>query len=158
MELIVDGLLWFSVLSTGIMAGVYFTFTTFAMRSFAELGDEAGMRAMQSINRVILRSPFLPLFFLSTLACAALVVLGLLGLARDDPWAMVAGAATYVLGMFAVTAAGNVPLNNQLDAADPVTEQGRAVWRDYLVRWTRLNHVRTVACCVAMVMLVWSMN
>ena len=56
MDLIILALVWFSAVSAGIMAGVYFTFSTFAMRSFAELGDEAGARAMQSINRVILRS------------------------------------------------------------------------------------------------------
>lgn len=35
----------------------------------------AGMLAMQSINRIILKSVFLPIFFGSSLAAAALVVL-----------------------------------------------------------------------------------
>ncbi len=84
MDLILSALVWFSLVSAGIMAGVYFTFSVFAMRSFAELGDEAGARAMQSINRVIVRSAFLPLFFFSTLDSGALVALGLLGHAGRD--------------------------------------------------------------------------
>ena len=43
-------------------------------------------------------------------------------------------------------------MNNRLDAADAASEEGKAVWRDYLTRWTRLNHVRTVACIVALVL------
>ncbi|MDG2005166.1 MAG: DUF1772 domain-containing protein [Novosphingobium sp.] len=150
MEQIIIVLLWFSALSAGIMAGVYFTFSAFGMRSFAELGDEAGARAMQSINRVIVRSAFLPLFFLSTVASGVLVILGLLGFADAKTNAAVAGGLTYMIGMFGVTALGNVPLNNRLDVADPATDEGRALWRDYLLRWPRLNHVRTIACLVAM--------
>ncbi len=140
------------------MAGVYFTFSVFAMRAFAALGDEAGARAMQSINRVIVQSAFLPLFVLSTLACLALVALGLIGHAGPEGTMLAAGGATYVLGMTGVTAGGNVPLNNRLDAVDPATPEGQAVWSDYLRRWTRLNHVRTVACLSALVMLILTLN
>lgn len=154
MDIVTTALIWFSAISAGIMAGVYFTFSVFAMRSFADLGDEAGARAMQVINRVIQQSAFLPLFFLSTLTCAALVVLGVLGMAGARPEMAIAGGGVYVLGMFVVTALGNVPLNNTLDGADPSSEEGKAVWGDYLTRWTRLNHVRTLACTVSMALLI----
>lgn len=60
---------------------------------------------------------------------------------------MLAGAALYLVGTFGVTAAGNVPLNDALAAregADAV-----AFWPDYAARWTRWNHVRTVAAIAA---------
>ena len=98
MTLPVTLLIWFAALSAGIMAGVYFTFSVFVMRSLAELGDEPGARAMQSINRVILKSAFLPLFFASTLACAVLVVIGLIGMAGPQGWAVIAGSAISVIG------------------------------------------------------------
>lgn len=154
MDLIVSVLLWFAAVSAGIMAGIYFTFSVFAMRAFAELGDEAGAQAMQSINRVILQSAFLPLFLLSTLASVVLIILGLLGHLGPERAMVMGGGAIYAIGMFGVTASGNVPLNNRLDLADAKTPDGQAVWRDYLRRWTRLNHVRTVACAVSMVMFV----
>lgn len=59
-----------------------------------------------------------------------------------------------VIGMFVVTLIGNVPLNNRLDAADPASAEGKAVWSDYLTRWTLLNHLRTVACIASMALLV----
>ena len=43
-------------------------------------------------------------------------------------------------------------MNNRLDAVDVATPEGQAVWREYLTGWTRLNHVRTVACIVALVL------
>lgn len=152
--MLVEGLLWFAAVSAGVMAGVYFTFSAFAMRSFAALGEEYGARAMQSLNRVILQSAFLPLFMLSSLVCAALVVLALLGQADAAQVEVLAGGALYVVGMFVVTAAGNVPLNNRLDTADVTSAEGRAVWADYQKRWIRLNHVRTAACTLSCVLLV----
>ena len=154
MDYLITGLLWFSIPSVGIMAGVYFTFSFFAMRSFAELGDEAGAGAMQSINDVIQRSLFLPLCFASTLTCAGLLGLGLLGYGGEKSALMALGGGVYVVGMFVVTVVGNVPLNNRLDAIDPQSEEGAQMWRVYLARWTPLNHVRTLACTVSMVPLI----
>ncbi|MEM9311427.1 MAG: anthrone oxygenase family protein [Pseudomonadota bacterium] len=153
MDLLVNSLLWFSIVSAGIMAGVYFTFSAFAMRAFAELGDEAGARAMQSINRVIVQSAFLPLFFASTLTCAALSVLGLMGFGGANSLLMAAGGGVYVVGMFVVTVAGNVPLNNRLDAVEAGSEEGAGMWRLYLSNWTPFNHIRTLACTASMVLL-----
>ena len=55
----------------------------------------------------------------------ALVVLALFD--REQPGAMlaVAGGVLYVVGMFAVTMAVNVPLNDALAAADPSTRRAR---------------------------------
>ncbi|MBX7539579.1 DUF1772 domain-containing protein [Qipengyuania sphaerica] len=155
MDTLVTVLIWFALISAGIMAGIYFTFSVFAMRSFAELGEAAGARAMQVLNRVIVRTAFLPLFFGSTIACAALVVLGLMGHAGP---LVIAGSAAYVLGMFVVTVAGNVPLNNRLDAVDAASEEGKAMWLEYLVRWTRFNHVRTLSSAAAMALLAAGME
>jgi uncharacterized membrane protein len=62
---------------------------------------------------------------------------------------MLAGGL-YLVGVFAVTAAGNVPLNNQLAAMDPAATQTLAFWKQtYMTRWVNLNSLRTVACLLA---------
>ena len=66
---------------------------------------------------------------------------------RDEPSAayIVAGGLFYFLGTFLVTIFFNVPRNNALaDVADTSTE-GAALWADYLIAWTKWNHVRTIA-------------
>ena len=108
------------------MAGVYFAFSTFVMTSLGRIAPQAGVAAMNAINVDIVRSPFMPLFLVTTLMALALVVLALFD--REQPGAMlaVAGGVLYVVGMFAVTMAVNVPLNDALAAADPSTAQGAA--------------------------------
>lgn len=55
------------------------------------------------------------------------------------------GSIVYLAGCFGVTAAANIPLNNALTRIDPDADSATNEWCKYLVRWTRWNHVRTVA-------------
>ena len=111
--------LWFAAIGAGLMAGVYFAFSAFIMTALARLPDASGVAAMQSINRVILRSLFMPLFFATTIASLALAVVAVLRWGEPGAVPMLAGGVTYVVGMFLCTAVCNVPLNNALDVVDP---------------------------------------
>ncbi|KVX09726.1 hypothetical protein WL02_24700 [Burkholderia ubonensis] len=142
-------LLWFSAIGCGLMAGVYFAFSTFVMTSLGRLAPAAGVAAMNAINVDIVRSPFMPVFLGTTLASLALAILALLD--RSEPGAIwiVAGGAIYVLGMFVVTMVFNVPLNDALSATDASSAEGGAFWARYLRDWTVWNHARTVASAAA---------
>lgn len=148
MESVIAILLWVGAPGCGLMAGVYFAFSAFVMTALARVGH-AGTLAMNSINTVILRSLFMPFFLGTTIASAALVVLGLREIDGTRGQLMVAGGAIYVLGMFLVTMFCNVPLNNALLAVETESRTGTAIWQDYLKRWTRWNHVRAVSCVLA---------
>lgn len=148
MELAVTLLLWFCALGCGLLAGVYFAFSAFIMTALRRAGH-AGTTAMNSINTVILRSPFMPLFLGTTLAAATLAVCGALELSSLRGQLMLAGGFLYVGGMFGVTLLFNVPLNDALAAVSAESRTGTALWNDYLLRWTRWNHVRTLSCLAA---------
>jgi uncharacterized membrane protein len=148
-----ETLLWFCALGCGLMGGVYFAFSAFIMTALDRAGH-AGVVAMNSINTVILRSLFMPLFFGSTLACAALAVLGLLNLGDPRALYLIAGGLLYLLGMFVVTMVCSVPLNNALLAVTAETRTGTAIWRNYLRRWTLWNHVRTLSSVAACVLFI----
>lgn len=138
-------LLILSTVGNGLMAGLFCSFSNFMMKALADLPPAEGARAMQSINRVILNPPFFAVFFGTAALSLVAVVLGVRNLGNPSAaWAL-AGGAAYVLGCFAVTAAGNVPLNDKLEAVDADSEEGQALWADYLVRWTWLNHLRSAA-------------
>ncbi|MPV69772.1 DUF1772 domain-containing protein [Burkholderia sp. BE17] len=151
---VTSALLWGSAVGCGLMAGVYFAFSTFVMTSLGRLAPPAGAAAMNAINVDIVRSPFMPLFLGTTLMALALVVIALFN--RDQPGAMaaLAGGALYLFGMFAVTMAVNVPLNDALAAADPAAAHGAALWMRYVHDWTMWNHVRTVASAAACVFFI----
>jgi uncharacterized membrane protein len=51
----------------------------------------------------------------------------------------------YVLGTFLVTMLFNGPRNDALAAVAATSPEGAAQWADYLIVWTRWNHVRTIA-------------
>ncbi|KPK15099.1 MAG: hypothetical protein AMJ62_10590 [Myxococcales bacterium SG8_38] len=142
-------LLWFSAIGCGLMAGLYFAFSTFIMGALGKIDSASGIRAMQAINQVIQRSLFIVLFFGTTLIAAALSVMALMSPEAPLRAALVAGGFVYLLGMFGCTVAFNVPLNNALDAHDASSPEGARFWQTYLARWTRWNHVRTVASTVS---------
>lgn len=148
-QILTSGLLWFSALGCGLLAGLYFAFSAFVMTALGRIDQAAGISAMTAINTDIVRSLFMPIFLGTTLSCAVLIVLG--GLRWQEPGAaaMIGGGIIYVAGMFIVTVVYNAPLNDQLAATDPASAAAAPLWARYLANWTFWNHVRTVASLAA---------
>ena len=154
MRHLVTGLLWFSAIGCGLLAGLYFAFSTFIMTALGRIDQAAGISAMNSINVVIVQSVFLPVFMASTLTSLLLAVLSLLR--WDEPGAllMIAGGLFYVVGMFIVTMVFNVPLNNALAAVAPASPEAGPIWARYLGEWTWWNHVRTITSTLAFALFI----
>ncbi len=134
------------------MAGVYFAFSAFIMRSFDQLGATQATNAMNAINEVILRSWFMALFFGSSLLFAILSAFALFNAELPGRWLLFTTGLIYVIGMFVCTAMFNVPLNNRL-AEMPDDESGVSDnWALYFRNWTRWNHLRGVCCLVSLVL------
>jgi uncharacterized membrane protein len=154
MQTLVTGLLWLSAIGCGLMAGLYFAFSTFVMSALGRIDQTAGIAAMNEINRVIVQSLFLPVFMGSTLTCLVLAVLAPLRWHEPGAALWLAGGGLYVVGMFVVTMLFNVPLNNALAAVQPASGEAGTLWARYLSNWTWWNHVRTVASTLAMVLFI----
>lgn len=151
MQLLTTTLLWFSAIGCGLIAGLYFAFSTFIMTALDRIGPAQGAAAMNSINSTILGSLFMPLFFGTTIAAAVLAVLALFRWGEPGMMIMLAGGLIYVVGMFICTVVYNVPLNNELARAGPSSAE---LWARYLRDWTFWNHVRTVASTSAMALFI----
>jgi uncharacterized membrane protein len=149
-----SALLWFSALGCGLLAGLFFAFSTFIMKALGRLPPAAGIAAMNAINAAILRSLFMPVFLGTTLSAALLAAIALFQWEQPGAAAMFCGGAIHVLGMFACTMFIEVPQNNALQRVDPGSEAALPVWQRYLTRWTAWNHVRTLACTVACALFV----
>jgi uncharacterized membrane protein len=148
-QLLTPSLLWFSAIGCGLLAGIYFAFSTFIMTALGRIGQAAGIAAMNAINVTIVQSLFLPVFLGTTAASAGLAVIALLRWSEPGAVAILAGGVLYVIGMFVVTMIFNVPLNNALAAADPASQEAASLWARYLTDWTWWNHVRTVSSTLA---------
>jgi len=153
----VDGLLFGLTLATavgcGLNGGVFFAFSSFVMPGLGRLRPSEGAAAMQSINITAVTPAFMTALFGTGLACLVLVGWGFADL--DEPYAgyLIAAGAIYLFGDIALTGAYHVPRNNALARVDPASEAGARVWSTYLVEWTRMNHVRTVAGLAASALL-----
>jgi uncharacterized membrane protein len=143
MTQVVTLLLWFCALGCGVIAGLYFAFSTFIMTALGRIEQAHGVSAMNAINVAIQQSLFMPIFLGTTLAALVLAVMAVFRWGQPGSTAMIAGGLVYVVGMFVVTMVFNVPLNNALAAVDPGGAQ--SVWARYLKDWTLWNHVRTLS-------------
>ena len=139
-----------AAIGTAIMAGIFFTFSVFAMTAFGRLPPEQGIAAMQSINETIQNPLFFAVFFGTALASLILIAGCFLSAAAPRPGWLLAGAGLYLATCMVVTIVWNVPMNNALAAVTPGTPESLAVWTDYLTRWTAWNHVRTAGCIASL--------
>ncbi len=145
MNVLADLLTPAAVLGCGLVAGIFFAFSSFVMSALGRLPAKEGIAAMQAINITVLNPWFFAAFFGTAAACLVLVVLALTGWNGAHAEYLIAGSALYLLGTILVTIAFNVPLNDRLAAVDPGRSDGAVLWTHYLVRWNSWNHVRTAA-------------
>lgn len=136
-------------LGAGVVAGVFFAFSSFVMKALAQLPAAQGVAAMQRINVVVLNPAFLALF-VGTAALAGLCGAGaLLAWGSLHAKLLLAAALLYLVGCFGVTAAFNVPRNERLARLDAETTEAAAYWPVYLREWLLWNHVRTLAAAAS---------
>jgi uncharacterized membrane protein len=140
-----------AALGSGMMAGMFFAFSTFIMQAFARRPAPVGIAAMQSINQTILKPIFFLVFFGSAVVSVVIAVWALLDWSGGGSGMRLAGGLLYVVGSIGVTMRCNVPLNNQLDKVAPDSAEGAAFWSHYLDAWMPWNHVRTICCTAACV-------
>lgn len=133
-----------ALLGTGLVAGVFFAFSCSVMAALAQLPAAQGIAAMQKMNVVIVRSPFLGIFLATAVACLVLSIASFLPTVRPKAGFVLAGCLLYLVGAFGITVAGNVPLNDALANVSANTSEAVKLWEHYLDRWVMLNHLRTV--------------
>lgn len=141
-----------AALGCGLVAGVFFAFSTFVMPALGRLPTAQGIAAMQSINIKAINPPFMLALFGTAAACAWLGVIALQSWQEPGAVYLLAGNFLYLMRTVGVTIGFNVPLNNALAAVAQDSGEGATLWRNYLARWTAWNHVRTVTALAAAAM------
>jgi len=155
----VFALVFAGALGSGVVAGVFYAFSTGIMAALRKLPPAQGIAAMQSINLAVINPLFLFAFVGTAALSVGVAIAAFVSWGENGTVAALVGSAAYLLGALVVTGAGNVPMNNALAAVDPASADGGAFWSRYLVRWTAWNHVRTVAslgACAAFIVALTS--
>jgi uncharacterized membrane protein len=148
-----------AALGSAIVGGAMYAFSSFVMSGLDRATPSGTIRpatdphiavaAMNGINVTAVRGPFMIPFVGTALLSAVLVVVGLVRWGRPESVWLIVGGVVYILGIFVLTMAYNVPRNDALALVDPASAEAAAKWATYLREWTAANHVRTVASLAA---------
>lgn len=133
-----DYLFWvklFSAVGCGLVAGIFFTFSTFVMRALAQLKPDKGIAAMQAIDITVINPWFMTAFLGTGVACLFLAIASLLNWHFPDAAYLLIGSLFYLFSTVGVTIAFNVPLNDALAIVKAESIEG-ALWATYLTDWT----------------------
>lgn len=138
----------FVAISAAFVGGVFLAFSDFIMRALVSVSPVSGIAAMQAINVTVLRSIFLATFLGLGPITLVLVYLVATDVSVDGGArvAVVTASVVYWITAIAVTIVGNVPMNERLARLEATAAEAQAYWQHYGVRWTRLNHGRTLGC------------
>jgi uncharacterized membrane protein len=138
-----------AALGCGLIAGVFFAFSSFVMKALARLPASAGIAAMQSINIVVQRSWFMAVFLGTAVVCVLASIYSLFRSQEPGVVYLLVGSALYLVGSFLVTIVFNVPRNEALAKLAPTDSSSASSWSGYVASWTTWNHVRTLAALAA---------
>jgi len=157
-----SGFLYAATLATalgcGLIAGVFFAFSSFVMAALKRLPAAEGIAAMQSINILAVTPVFMGTLFGTAVACLGLIVWTVISWGEPPATLVFCAGALYLVGSIGVTIARNVPLNDGLAKLHPQSADAAGYWDGYLTKWTAWNHVRTVAALVAAAMLTIALS
>ncbi|MGH3802894.1 MAG: DUF1772 domain-containing protein [Pseudonocardiaceae bacterium] len=148
-----------ATVSTGLLAGLFYAYSCPVMPAWKASSDRSMVEVMQNIN-VSIQNGWFFLTFMGApilIAVAALLQLGKGGDRRVLAWTI--AGFVLVMAMIVITAAVNVPLNNDLEAAGlsdnaAVLAQAREKFESTWVRW---NIVRTVANIAGFGCVTWAL-
>ncbi|MFF5211768.1 DUF1772 domain-containing protein [Streptosporangium sp. NPDC000396] len=147
-----------ATLTTGLMAGLFTSFSYAVMPGLSRAGDRAFISVMQHINKAIINGWFMISFMGALVFTVAAAILHWRGGGGPAlPW-IIAGFVLYLV-MFIITSAVNVPLNDQLAAAgnpQHITDLA-AVRAQFEARWVFWNVVRAVTSTAAFGCLIWAL-
>jgi uncharacterized membrane protein len=146
-----------AAIGSAAVGGLFYAFSTFVMRGLDRTDPVDAITAMRGINaEAQANAPFLVFFLGSALLAVGVGVVAATRLGQPGSGYLLAGAIFGVVAVI-VTMAFNVPLNNHLDAVNPVglsAADAAREWQAYLSTWTAWNHVRSASGFVAAALLL----
>ncbi len=149
--------LFITVFLNALSTGFFFAWSVSVILGTKKVADVTYLESMQSINREILNPAFFTVFFGSLIA---LIITAYLQF-NNKPvfWLVLASAIIYLIGVFGVTAFGNVPLNNKLDALK-ITKLSVLELKNfrtyYESTWNHYHNIRTISSMVSFILLLIS--
>ena len=148
-----------SIFLTGLMAGIFFTWSNAVKPGIGKLNDIDYLSALQSMNRVILNSLFLIVFIGTIISVALVPVFHFHFYPKNIFWLLILIVIIYWVGVFSVTVFGNIPLNEILDKRNlsVMNPNDLSLLRDSIAnRWNNFNLIRSISSALSFLLLIIS--
>ncbi len=146
-------------LITGLIAGLFFGFSVAVIPGLTRFPDAGYLQSFQHINTAIMNPVFLFCFMAPLILLpASTLMLFRQGGSSAWSWAL-AGTIIYVIAVFGVTIAGNVPLNDMLAKMDLANAAVQTLATDraaFEPRWNNFHSIRTIANIISLACLIIS--
>ncbi|MFU1857353.1 DUF1772 domain-containing protein [Sphingobacterium sp. NGMCC 1.201703] len=148
-----------AVITSALISGLFFAYTFSVNLGLHKLDDKGYLQAMQHINREILN----PVFYCCFLGAPLLLITSSVmyfDLSSPKFYLIAAACASYIIGVFVITAAKNVPLNNQLDNLNITAATSETIHRMRVLieePWVFWNNLRTLFSFLTLVCLIVSL-
>lgn len=150
-------LLILTTLFSGLMAGLFYSWSVSVTPGLAKVGDENYLKAFQAMNRAIINHVFLIIFM-----GLVIMLLVLTYLYHNSPvpvqyWFIISATVIYLLGVMAVTILGNIPMNNTMEVLhiEAMNFEQMASFRlGFESKWNKLNTIRTICSSLSFTFLI----
>ena len=147
-----------TILLNALSTGFFFAWSVSVILGTKKVGDLTYLQTMQSINKEILNPVFFIVFFGSLLT---LILTTYQHFNNKTVFGLVlASTIVYLIGTFGITAFGNVPLNNELEALS-ISKLNSIELRDfrsyYESSWNHFHGIRTISSIVSFILLLISL-
>jgi uncharacterized membrane protein len=139
--------LFLAIITTALSAGFFYAWTVSVIPGLKNVSDRNYLETMQSINKAVLNPAFFIVFFGCLVFLIASAYFQYQVNERLVLSLIISAIILYALGTFAVTAFGNVPMNEALDKIDLVSltdSELHSLRESYESKWNRFNLIRTV--------------
>ena len=146
-----------TVLLNALSTGFFFAWSVSVILGTKKVGHLTYLETMQSNNREILNPLFFIVFF------GSLIALGITTYLQFNNKTVIvlvlASTIIYLIGTFGVTAFGNVPLNNELEALT-ITNLKAIELKNFRIyyesAWNHYHGIRTISSMVSFILLLIS--
>lgn len=142
-----------AAIGSGLVAGMFFAFSSFVMPALGRVAPASGIAVMNAVNVTVYNPGFMFVFMGTAVACLLLALGSYAWWDRLDGKLLLFAALTYLIPCVAITSAFNVPLNDALAAAGQGSQREAELWPGFLKDWTFWNHVRTAASLTAAIVM-----
>lgn len=148
-----------AILFTGLMAGIFFTWSNAVKPGIGKLSDLEYLRSLKSMNRVILNNTFKIIFSGAIITTALLPIFYFNLYPNNIFWVFISTFIIYWVGAFGVTIFGNIPLNELLDKtslANVSLEELKTLRTSIELKWNNFNLIRSISSAVSFTLLIIS--